>query len=594
MPPRLRSPVPILSRPGQDEATQAQAGQARSLLFIPFTLCTLGLLFFAASTADASPASQTETTSTPTFDAARLAQPATVFPPAQAEVGAQTYWGMCMDCHGDRGQGLDEDWLASFPPEEHDCWDSGCHGPDFPENSFEIPQEGVPAIAGSGKLARFANAFELGTFIRENMPLFPPGSLTGEESWSLTAYVLNLNGSLPGGLTLDETNSSAIPIHHKVDTPVSEIPGALVLSGVILLAALGLVYQARAKSTTALPRPNFVHHLHPPSIPALQSRFRFTLGAGGLAVFLSLILVLTGLLEMYFYVPSPEGAAISVETITTLVPFGNLIRNLHYWSAQVLVVVMTVHLLRVVLTGAYAPPRRFNYLIGLGLLVFILLLDFTGYVLRWDEGIRWALVVGANLLKTIPGIGPGLYEFIIGGSEPGAATLTRFYAWHIFGLTAGAAILVVWHVFRVRRDGGIAVPASQERRDTSRITRFELLRREVLAMAVSGVILLLLSLLIPAPIDQPISDSNLTAGDSRAPWFFLWVQQMLKWGDPFLLGVLVPALAVVALGLLPYLFPNAKRADLGRWFPRGNRVAQALAALIILTIFVLTIVGAIS
>jgi quinol-cytochrome oxidoreductase complex cytochrome b subunit/mono/diheme cytochrome c family protein len=565
----------------------------RRLLLIPITLCALGLLLFVSSSVGASPAPQRGLTPTPTFDAARLAQPATVFPPAQAEVGAQTYWGMCMDCHGDRGQGLDEDWLASFPPEERDCWESGCHGPDFPENSFEIPQEGVPAIAGAGRLARFANAFELGAFIRENMPLFPPGSLTDEEAWSLTAYVLKLKGVLPGSLTLDETNSSAIPIHHKVTTPESETPGALVLSGMLVLAALGLVLQARSESTAALPRPNFVHHLHPPSIPALQARFRYTLGAGGLAVFLSLILLLTGLFEMYFYVPSPEGAAVSVETITTLVPYGNLVRNLHYWSAQALVVVMTVHLLRVALTGAYAPPRRFNYLIGLGLLVLILLLDFTGYVLRWDEGIRWALVVGANLLKTIPGIGPGLYQFVIGGSEPGAATLTRFYAWHIFGLTAGAGILVIWHIFRVRRDGGIAVPAPQERTDNTRITRFELLRREVLAMAVSGVILLLLSLFIPAPIDQPISDSSLTAGDSRAPWFFLWVQQMLNWGDPFLLGVLAPALAVVALGLLPYAFPNAKREDLGRWFPRGNRVAQALAALIILTIFVLTIMGAI-
>ena len=91
----------------------------------------------------------------------------------------------------------------------------------------------------------------------------------------------------------------------------------------------------------------------------------------------------------------------------------------------------------------------------------------------------------------------------------------------------------------------------------------------------------------------PNSDSSLTAGDSRAPWFFLWVQQMLKWGDPFLLGVLVPVLVVVALGLLPYMLPNAKSENLGRWFPRGNRVAQALAALIILAIFVLTIMGAI-
>src|SRR5512147_929417 len=152
-------------------------------------------------------------------------------------------------------------------------------------------------------------------------------------------------------------------------------------------------------------RPNFFHHLHPPTIPAAQSRWRYTLGAGGTAVFLCLVLGVTGLLEMFYYVYTPEKAALSVQTISYLVPFGGLVRNLHYWSAQLLLVVSAVHLVRVVFTGAYAPPRRFNYLLGLGLFVVSILLDFTGYVLRWDQGVQWALVVGTNLIKTIPGAG---------------------------------------------------------------------------------------------------------------------------------------------------------------------------------------------
>jgi len=214
--------------------------------------------------------------------------------------------------------------------------------------------------------------------------------------------------------------------------------------------------------------------------------------------------------------------------------------------------------------------------------------------LRWDEGIRWALVVGANLLKTIPGVGETVYHFVIGGDEPGGAALTRFYAWHIFGLTLGAAILVGWHTFRVRRDGGLAVPPPTQRMDSARISRFELVRREVLAMALAGAVLLMIAVLIPAPIDQPISDTSLMTGDSRAPWFFLWVQQSLKWGDPFLLGVLTPVLVVVVLGLLPYLLPNAKNENLGHWFPHGNRVAQALATLIMLAILILTAIGVLS
>src|SRR5512143_3802378 len=205
-------------------------------------------------------------------------------------------------------------------------------------------------------------------------------------------------------------------------------------------------------------RPSFFSHLHPPSIPADQARWRYTLGAGGTAVFLLLVVAATGILEMFYYVPTAEQAALSVQTISYLVPFGGLVRNLHYWSAQLLLVVSAVHLVRVVFTGAYAPPRRFNYLLGLGLFVVSILLDFTGYVLRWDQGVQWALVVGTNLIKTIPWIGASLYVFIMGAEQAGLPTLIRFYTWHIFGLTLSAIILAVWHVFRVRRDGGIAVP----------------------------------------------------------------------------------------------------------------------------------------
>jgi quinol-cytochrome oxidoreductase complex cytochrome b subunit len=361
---------------------------------------------------------------------------------------------------------------------------------------------------------------------------------------------------------------------------------------VLVLSAIGVNIYSRLNPPSG--KPNFFHHLHPPTIPAAQSGFRYTLGAGGAAVFLSFVLLVTGLLEMYYYSPTTTQAAISVQTITNLVPFGSLIRNLHFWSAQFLVVVMSIHLLRVTLTGAYAPPRRFNHMLGVALLAFILLLDFTGYVLRWDEGIHWALVVGANMLKTVPWIGEGLYQFVIGGSEPGDSTLIRFYTWHIFGLTLGTTILIIWHAFRVRRDGGIAVPPPSERKEKKRIARFELLRREVLAMVIAGAVLLLFSLIVPAPIEQPISEASAITSDSRAPWFFLWVQQLLKLGDPFLWGVFTPVLVVIVLGLLPYVLPNAKSEELGRWFTRGNRLAQALAVLIILVILVLTVLAAVS
>src|SRR5512140_3055136 len=203
-------------------------------------------------------------------------------------------------------------------------------------------------------------------------------------------------------------------------------------------------------------RPSFFDHLHPPTIPAEQSRWRYTLGAGGTGVFLLLVVAATGILEMFYYIPTPEQAALSVQTITYLVPLGGFVRNLHFWSAQLLLIVAAIHLVRVVFTGAYAPPRRFNYLLGLALFVFSILLNFTGYILRWDTGIQWALVVGTNLIKTIPLVGDYFYQLLIGGTQPGSATLIRFYAWHIFGLAIITVILIGWHTFRVRRDGGIA------------------------------------------------------------------------------------------------------------------------------------------
>ena len=340
-------------------------------------------------------------------------------------------------------------------------------------------------------------------------------------------------------------------------------------------------------------RPNFFHHLHPPTIPAAQARWRYTLGAGGTAIFLVLVLVITGALEMFYYIPSPAEAALSIQTITYLVPFGGLIRNIHFWSAQLLIVVSAVHLVRVVFTGAYIPPRRFNYLLGLALFLVSIFLNFTGYILRWDTGIQWALVVGTNLIKTIPFFGNKLYTILIGGTEPGSPTLIRFYAWHVFGLMIISAILIGWHAFRVRRDGGIALPPPSLRADPERISRFELVRRETLAMILTSAALIILSIFSPAPIASPIRLSVLQSvpESAAAPWFFLWVQQMLKWGDPFLFGILVPLIILLILVLIPYIFPKTLDNELGRWFPKSNRLAQIVLGLIAFIVILFTLLA---
>jgi quinol-cytochrome oxidoreductase complex cytochrome b subunit len=338
-------------------------------------------------------------------------------------------------------------------------------------------------------------------------------------------------------------------------------------------------------------RPSFFHHLHPPTVPAAQARWSYTLGAGGLCVLLVLVILVSGTLELFYYVPVPEQAPLSVQALTYLVPLGRLVRNLHYWASQALVVAALVHLLRVIFTGAYAPPRRFNYLLGLSLLVLILLLDWSGYVLRWDEGVRWALVVGTNLARSVPFLGDWLYRLITGGDQIGPPTLLRFYAAHIVGLMLPFSVLLGWHLFRVRRDGGIAAPPPELRRGAARLSRFELMRREVVAALLALAVLLLLAAFAPVPIAAPLTSlaGNPASADPYAPWFFLWIQGLVRLGDPFWMGIAVPVGVVLVIGLVPLILPAPPPEERGRWFPRGGRAAQIVAGVLIAAIAFLTV-----
>ena len=533
---------------------------------------------------------------TPTFDMRRLDKPQMPAVLSQVDEGQLIYWGICLACHGDWGQGLTDEFRLGAFGEDSNCWQSGCHGKKHPPQGFEIPKTlTFPTLNSAGSLGRFQNAQQLYDYVVMMMPWWKPRSLGSEKAWQVTAYLLKMKGSLPDGLVLNELNASAVPVHRLVKTPKYENTVIFIFTGALFLAMMGLIFRdfyscpSSDRAVSSAPRPNFFTHLHPPTIPAIQARWRYTLGAGGLAVFFSLILLITGLLEMFYYMPTPEKAAISVEIITNFVPFGELVRNLHYWSAQLLLIITLIHLARVIFTGAYSSQRKFNFLLGASLLVFVVLLDFTGYILRWDEGIRWALTVGMNLLKSIPLIGDGLYLFVVGSREPGSASLIRFYSWHIFVLTTAFVIVTIWHLFRVRRDGGISTTPVGQRKCSKRITRAELLKREVLGMFIGGIILLMLSKSVPATIAPPIRSSTILTADSNAPWFFLWVQQLLKLGNPFLLGILLPSVIIIFISAIPYIFTDINQDELGYWFPRSGRIVQLLFTIIVVVIIALTL-----
>lgn len=330
-------------------------------------------------------------------------------------------------------------------------------------------------------------------------------------------------------------------------------------------------------------RPNFFYHLHPPTLPARESRFAYTFGLGGISVFLSLVLLATGILLTFAYVPTPAEAFKSIEILTYQAAFGWLIRNMHYWAAQALVIVAVLHMLRVIFTGAYKAPRKTNYVIGILLLALIVLFNFTGYVLRWDEGTSWALTVGTSLLKEIPLIGNAVYQIIVGGLDIGPATTIRFYAWHVIGLTLIVVILIAWHAFKVRRDGGIS-----HRSREPRIDRARLVTSETKAMLIVTALLILVSIVLPAPIG-PVADLPTRSASVQAPWFFLWVQFLLRSLPAVWAGVLIPIGAVAILILIPYVI-DRKLDGVGEWFNRSGRIAQVISILMIIGIFLLSII----
>jgi quinol-cytochrome oxidoreductase complex cytochrome b subunit len=343
-------------------------------------------------------------------------------------------------------------------------------------------------------------------------------------------------------------------------------------------------------------RPNFFEHLHPPTIPAREARFTYTFGLGGMSLFLFFWLIVTGVPLMFVYVPTAVSAADSIRTITYVAPFGWLLRNSHYWAAVLLLLAGSLHLLRVVFSGSYKKPRRFNWLLGLTTLLLSLLLSFSGYVLRWDVDTFGALTVGTHIVKQFPLIGNWLYQILVGGPDISDATLVRFYTWHTLGLVIPVLLLAGWHAFRVRRDGGIShlsLPASQPSpAKQPRISRHELVQREGVAMLALLCLLFALSLFWNAPLAPPVdplAGPLAEPANIAAPWFFLWIQALLRRLPLLLAGILIPLGVTLVLALLPWILDRETEGT-AVWFNRTGRRAQVVVMVIAIGIIVLTLV----
>jgi quinol-cytochrome oxidoreductase complex cytochrome b subunit len=203
---------------------------------------------------------------------------------------------------------------------------------------------------------------------------------------------------------------------------------------------------------------NVFLHLHPVRVKKHAVRYTYTFCLGGVSFFLFLVLTVTGVYLMFFYVPSVTRAYQDILSIENSVAFGTFVRNMHRWGAHLMVLTVFLHMIRVFYHGAYKPPREFNWVIGVVLLFCTLWLSFTGYLLPWDQIAFWAITVGSQMATYAPLISRESSFVLLGGVEVGQGTLIRFYVMHVIAFPLIVAILLVVHFWRIRKDGGVSGP----------------------------------------------------------------------------------------------------------------------------------------
>ncbi len=385
---------------------------------------------------------------------------------------------------------------------------------------------------------------------------------------------------------------------------------------------------------------NLLLHWFPAKVTRTSLSFGYSLWLGSIAAILFGILTVTGVILMFVYVPSVERAYPSVKDIEFAISYGWFVRALHRIAAQLMVAVVVAHMVRVFLSGAYKngtaanQNRPLNWIVGLVLLLATLLLSFTGYLLPWDQLAFWAITVGTNIASAAPLIGEQLRFVLLGGTVIDQNTLIRFYVLHCFLLPTVVLLLFSWHMWRVRKDGGLAcvdhralaekhethAPALAKTYSLLGITkgrtvhvetalvdfdRFtvdsspNLTRRLLLVIVASTAMCALLSLFIGAPLEQP-ANPKVTPNPAKAPWYFLWLQELVtdttvRLGDytingALVGGIIIPGVLVLLLALWPWFDRSPVRA-VGVWFASERRMQNIAFLAGLGIVIILTIIG---
>ncbi len=340
---------------------------------------------------------------------------------------------------------------------------------------------------------------------------------------------------------------------------------------------------------------SFMFHIRPKFYQRASTIFTHTWRLGFFTVFFLAVEIITGLILMIFYTPSPEEAYNSILNLMSNVPFGKLMRDLHRLGAEGMVIFTVLHMLRTFLTGSYKKERSFTWLTGVVLLLVTLGLSFTGYLLTWDQLAYWAVTIGTSMAEAAPLFGTEVNLLLRGAPDIGAGGLLRFYLLHIVLLPG----IVIWmlsiHYYKVAREHSISLPAKYEREGLPKEVTKEakqrldllpdLLTHEVFLTSLGLFAVVLLSVFFyEAPLEN-IANPQQTPLDTKAPWYFWWLQGMLKMGDKTLMGIILPTIIFGFLFVVPYIDRNPHREA------HKRPVAIAIGLLSTLALVVLSYMG---
>ena len=334
-------------------------------------------------------------------------------------------------------------------------------------------------------------------------------------------------------------------------------------------------------------RKYFFLHMRPNRLPAATLRYSHTFGLGGMSAVLMVLLILTGALMMSAYEPTPDRAHDSILGLQTETLFGSLVRGVHFWSANLLIAVALLHMLRVFFTGAREGARQFNWVIGLVLLGCVLAANFTGYLLPWDQLSYWAVTICTGMLGYVPGIGAWLQEAARGGAEVGPVTLIIFYTIHTTVVPAALVVLAGFHFWRVRKARGVVVPRqvhAPEPAETEYARGWpDLIMREVAVGAVLVTVVLALAIFFAPDLGTP-ANPGMSPNPAKAPWYFVGFQELQIHFHPVFSVLVIPLAAICGLVWWPYRRRETDPA--GILF--GSRAGRRTALLAAVTALVVT------